>query len=190
MIPLDFGVFDSDNHYYEPRDAFRHVPPELADRAVRIVTDDSGKDTILVGGKKHHFTPPTFDLVPPPGHLKEMLKGHGEGTAASFLKPMRPEYQNRDARLAVMDDDTLVGVISERDIVVHIAQGANLDHVTAAEVMATELVTVEPTATVVEAARLMIESGVRHQPVLAEENDDLVGFLSVRAVVEALAARD
>ncbi len=92
--------------------------------------------------------------------------------------------------LAVMDDDTLVGVISERDIVVHIAQGANLDHVTAAEVMATELVTVEPTATVVEAARLMIESGVRHLPVLAEENDDLVGFLSVRAVVEALAARD
>lgn len=92
--------------------------------------------------------------------------------------------------LAVMDDDTLVGVISERDIVVHIAQGANLDHVTAAEVMATELVTVERTATVVEAARLMIESGVRHLPVLAEENDDLVGFLSVRAVVEALAARD
>ena len=92
--------------------------------------------------------------------------------------------------LAVMDDDALVGVISERDIVVHIAQGANLDHVTAAEVMATELVTVEPTATVVEAARLMIESGVRHLPVLAEEDDDMVGFLSVRAVVEALAARE
>ncbi len=91
--------------------------------------------------------------------------------------------------LAVMDDDTLVGVISERDIVVHIAQGANLEHVTAAEVMATELVTVEPTASVVEAARLMVESGVRHLPVLAED-DDLVGFLSVRAVVEALAARD
>jgi CBS domain-containing protein len=90
--------------------------------------------------------------------------------------------------LAVMDDDTLVGVISERDIVVHIAQGANLEHVTAAEVMATELVTVEPNATVVEAARLMVESGVRHLPVLAD--DDLVGFLSVRAVVEALAARD
>ncbi|HET7351287.1 MAG TPA: CBS domain-containing protein [Marmoricola sp.] len=90
--------------------------------------------------------------------------------------------------LAVMDDDTLVGVISERDLVVHLAQGANLEHVTAAEVMATELVTVAPTATVVEAARLMIESGVRHLPVLAD--DDLVGFLSVRAVVEALAARD
>lgn len=103
MTAADFGIFDADNHYYEPRDAFRHLAPELADRAVRIMTDESGKDTILVGGRKHHFTPPTFDLVPPPGHLKEMLKGHGEGTAASFLKPMRPEYQHRDARLAVMD---------------------------------------------------------------------------------------
>ncbi|HEX5066294.1 MAG TPA: amidohydrolase family protein [Myxococcota bacterium] len=104
MSAVDFGVFDADNHYYEPRDAFRHLAPEMADRAVKVVTDASGKDTILVAGRKHHFTPPTFDLVPPPGHLKEMLKNHGEGTAASFLKPMRPEYQRRDARLAVMDE--------------------------------------------------------------------------------------
>ena len=103
------------------------------------------------------------------------------------VAPALAEYEV--GALAVMDDDTLVGVISERDIVVHIAQGANLEHVTAAEVMATELVTVAPTATVVEAARLMIESGVRHLPVLADDHD-LVGFLSVRAVVEALAARD
>ena len=101
--PPDSGIFDADNHYYEPRDVFRHLDPRLAERAVRIVTDASGKDTILVAGRKHHFTPPTFDLVPPPGHLKEMMQGHGEGTAASFLKPMRPEYQQRDARLAVMD---------------------------------------------------------------------------------------
>jgi CBS domain-containing protein len=90
--------------------------------------------------------------------------------------------------LAVVDNDTLVGVVSERDIIVHLAQGANLEHVTAAEVMATELVTVRPTDSAVEAARLMTESGVRHLPVLEEGN--LVGFLSVRAVVESLAARE
>lgn len=111
MTAADFGIFDADNHYYEPRDAFRHLAPELADRAVRIMTDEAGKDTILVGGRKHHFTPPTFDLVPPPGHLKEMLKGHGEGTAASFLKPMRPEYQRRDARLAMMDAQGVESVL-------------------------------------------------------------------------------
>src|SRR5262245_10836198 len=104
MTAPPFGIFDADNHYYEPRDAFsRHLDPRFADRAVKVVTDASGKDHITVAGQKHHFTPPTFELVPPPGHLKEMMTAHGEGTAASFLKPMRAEYQRRDARLAVMD---------------------------------------------------------------------------------------
>jgi predicted TIM-barrel fold metal-dependent hydrolase len=107
-----FGIFDADNHYYEPRDAFtRHLDPRLADRAVKVVTDASGKDTIFVAGQKHHFTPPTFELVPPPGHLKQMLKSHGEGTAASFLKPMRPEYQQKSARLAVMDAQGIESVL-------------------------------------------------------------------------------
>src|SRR5258705_8454752 len=105
MVSLQFGIFDADNHYYEPRDAFsRHLDPRLAERAVKVVTDASGKDAIFVAGQKHHFTPPTFALVPEPGHLKEMLTAQGEGTAASYLKPMRAEYQNRTARLAVMDE--------------------------------------------------------------------------------------
>ena len=70
-MSASFGIFDADNHYYEPRDAFtRHADPRMIDRAVKVVTGPDGKDTILVGGRKHHFTPPTFELVPPPGHLK------------------------------------------------------------------------------------------------------------------------
>ena len=112
MSAPSFGIFDADNHYYEPRDAFtRHADPRMIDRAVKVVTDADGKDTIFVGGKKHHFTPPTFELVPPPGHLKEMMKSHGEGTAASFLKPMRPEYQNRAARLKVMDEQGIESIL-------------------------------------------------------------------------------
>ncbi len=112
MSAPSYGIFDADNHYYEPRDAFmRHADPRMLDRAVKVVTDANGKDTIFVGGRKHHFTPPTFDLVPPPGHLKEMLKGHGEGTAASFLKPMRPEYQDRAARLRVMDEQGIESIL-------------------------------------------------------------------------------
>jgi predicted TIM-barrel fold metal-dependent hydrolase len=109
---IDFGIFDSDNHYYETRDAFtRHLDPRWRERAVHVVTEANGKDTIFVAGRKHHFTPPTFELVPPPGHLKEMLKAHGEGTAAAFLKPMRPEYQQRSARLAVMDAQGVESVL-------------------------------------------------------------------------------
>jgi predicted TIM-barrel fold metal-dependent hydrolase len=112
MTDPGFGIFDSDNHYYEPRDAVgRHLDPRFADRAVKVVTDSSGKDTIFVAGQKHHFTPPTFDLVPPPGHLKEMMKSQGEGTAAAFLKPMRPEYQQRSARLEVMDEQGVESIL-------------------------------------------------------------------------------
>src|SRR5690606_40637710 len=49
--------------------------------------------------------------LPPPGHLKEMLKAHGEGTSASFLGPMRPEYQQREARLAVMDAQGIESIL-------------------------------------------------------------------------------
>ena len=40
MTPLNFGIFDSDNHDYEPRDTFPHLDPSMADRAVKIVTPD------------------------------------------------------------------------------------------------------------------------------------------------------
>ena len=112
MTQTAFGIFDADNHYYEPRDAFtRHLNPALRERAVHVVTDAAGKDTIFVAGQKHHFTPPTFELVPPPGHLKQMLIAQGEGTAASFLKPMRPEYQQRAARLAAMDAQGIESIL-------------------------------------------------------------------------------
>ena len=112
MVELDYLSFDGDNHYYETRDAFsRHLDPRFADRAVKVVTDAAGVDRIFVAGQKHHFTPPTFELVPPPGHLKEMMTAQGEGSAASFLKPMRPEYQQRAARLAVMDQQGIESVL-------------------------------------------------------------------------------
>ena len=35
MVTSQLGIFDADNHYYEPRDAFsRHLDPRYADRAV------------------------------------------------------------------------------------------------------------------------------------------------------------
>jgi len=113
MTAPAFGIFDADNHYYETRDAFsRHLDPHFRERTVRVEHDAAtGKDTIFVAGRKHHFTPPTYELVPPPGHLKEMLKAQGEGTAASFLKPMRLEYQQREARLAQMDAQGVESVL-------------------------------------------------------------------------------
>lgn len=85
--------------------------------------------------------------------------------------------------LAVLDRDGLVGVVSERDVVRHVAAGADLRHTRAREVMSLEPVTVESSETLGHAARLMCDAEVRHLPVL--DGEELVGFLSLRDLLEA-----
>jgi predicted TIM-barrel fold metal-dependent hydrolase len=109
--PVDFQVFDADNHYYEATDAFiRHIEPEFRKRAMEW-GQINGKQRLLVGGKVNRFIPnPTFDPVTKPGALDEYFRGRNpknEGVRELFgeLDPIRerPEYRDREARLAVMD---------------------------------------------------------------------------------------
>lgn len=86
--------------------------------------------------------------------------------------------------LGVVEGGHLVGVVSERDVVTHLAHGANPEHVTAAEVMTTELVTARPDEPILDAARRMLDAEVRHLPVI--DGGDIAGFVSMRDVFEVL----
>jgi predicted TIM-barrel fold metal-dependent hydrolase len=104
-----FGLFDADNHYYEGLDAFtRHVPAAMRKRVVQWAEVD-GRIRLLVGGKVNTFIPnPTFDPIARPGSLQAFFKGKaasGKDLKSLFgdLEPIRPEYRDRQARLAVMD---------------------------------------------------------------------------------------
>src|SRR6188472_4454131 len=55
--------------------------------------------------------------------------------------------------LCVIEDGRLAGIVSERDVVVHIAAGANPAHLTAGEAMSNDLVTASPDDSVLEAAK-------------------------------------
>ena len=108
-MTIDYTTFDADNHYYEATDAFtRHLDPTMARRAMQWAEVD-GRRRLLVAGTVNRFIPnPTFDPVAKPGALDEYFRGRnpdGKGMAALFgdLEPIRPEYRDRDARLAVMD---------------------------------------------------------------------------------------
>lgn len=111
-----FALFDFDNHYYESRDAFtRYAPPELGSRGVEWVTV-RGRDRILVGGRLNSYVVrPTFDPVSRPGALYRWYRGNPEKKtireAFGELEPIRPEYQDRDARLGVMDQQGLAGAM-------------------------------------------------------------------------------
>ena len=111
-MDLGYRVFDADNHYYEPRDAFtRYIDPPFADRAVRPVIEPDGSEEVYVGDQQFTFLEHrNFDTAPKPGMLREMLQamkqGHGGGQVvkrSQVSEPHRPEYVTRAARVEVLD---------------------------------------------------------------------------------------
>ena len=87
--------------------------------------------------------------------------------------------------LLVLRGGTPVGMISERDIIGHLAAGANSEHLTAGEVMTTDVVTVGPHDSVLSAATQMRDAGVRHLPVLDDEGR-IAGMVSIRDALDVL----
>jgi predicted TIM-barrel fold metal-dependent hydrolase len=107
--PLGYGLFDADNHYYEKEDAFlRHVDPRIAHRAPRWVQMDNGARRLIFGDRMNRFVGAdhTFSMVGRPGGLKQGLAGV-VSQSRSDLEPVRAEFQERDARLARMNEQGL-----------------------------------------------------------------------------------
>jgi CBS domain-containing protein len=87
--------------------------------------------------------------------------------------------------LLVLRDGHLAGIVSERDVVVHVAAGTDLTHLTVGEVMAGDIVTISRDASIAAAAQAMVDADVRHLPVL--DGQLLAGVVSIRDVVPVLA---
>jgi predicted TIM-barrel fold metal-dependent hydrolase len=115
-MELSFRPFDADNHYYEPLDACtRHLDKEFRQRGVQVVEQGTHK-LVLAGGTVFRFIPnPTFNPIIVPGCLETMFRGQiPEGVDPRTLtkvEPLRREYQDRDARIATMDEQGLDGAL-------------------------------------------------------------------------------
>lgn len=118
-VHVDFPVFDCDNHYYEDDDAFiRHVPKDMRKRCMQWAVVN-GKKRLLVAGEINRFIPnPTWDPVARPGSLDAYFRGKNDKgvdvkTMFGELDPLadRPEYQDRDRRLEVMDAQGIEGAL-------------------------------------------------------------------------------
>lgn len=116
LIDLGFTPFDCDHHYYEAEDAFtRHMDPKLAKRGLQWA-EVNGKRRLLVGGRINRFIPnPTFDPIARPGSLDAYFRGQAatNDIRAAFgdLDSMNdhPEYRNRDAKIAKLDEQGIGG---------------------------------------------------------------------------------
>ena len=87
--------------------------------------------------------------------------------------------------LPVVDNKTLVGVVSERDYTRKIiVKGRSSKDTPVSDIMTKELLTVNPGDGVADCMRIMTEKRIRHLPVL--EGTKLVGILSIGDVVNWL----
>ena len=84
--------------------------------------------------------------------------------------------------LPVVDNGTLVGIVSERDYTRKvILKGRSSKETPVSDIMTAQLLTVTPSDNVIECMRTMTEKRVRHLPVL--EGTNLVGILPIGDVV-------
>ncbi|HUV09682.1 MAG TPA: amidohydrolase family protein [Acidimicrobiia bacterium] len=112
---LGYRPFDADNHYYEALDAFtRHLDPALGPRIVQWCEIDGRRYHVIGGKVSRAVVNPTFDPIAKAGAMHDYFRGNPDGkNPVEFLRdrePIRPEYRDRDARLAVMDEQGIEAV--------------------------------------------------------------------------------
>jgi CBS domain-containing protein len=78
-----------------------------------------------------------------------------------------------------------LGVISERDVVAVLAQGADPDAMAAREAMTNHIISARRHDPLFDAAGQMLDDAIRHLPVV-DENGAVVGMVSVRDLLRPL----
>jgi CBS domain-containing protein len=86
--------------------------------------------------------------------------------------------------LCVVENGALAGIVSERDVITHLAAGADPGHLSAGDVMTSDVVTVGPEESVRAAARRMHDDQIRHLPVL--DDGAIAGIVSIRDLLAVL----
>jgi CBS domain-containing protein len=102
----------------------------------------------------------------------------------SLAQAARKMWEQQTGSLLVLEGAELLGIITERDVLKAVASGTPLD-TPVSEVMSKDLITVEPTTSLREAAAIMSDKWIRHLPVL--EVGKLVGIVSQRDLAGVLA---
>ena len=88
--------------------------------------------------------------------------------------------------LAVVDDRTLAGIITERDLVRATTTGADPETALVKDWMTVAPDTIGPDVDVDEAAAWLLEMGYRHLPVMS--GDELLGIVSIRDLLWAISS--
>ncbi len=110
------------------------------------------------------------------------------------IAPNRPVFdalvilaEYKIGALAVLEEEKLVGIFSERDYAREIIlKGRSSKTTMISEVMSSDIISINPNNTVEEAMLKMSEKRVRHLPVM--EGEKVIGMLSIGDVVKETIA--
>lgn len=117
-------------------------------------------------------------------------KGHNVysiGPDASVYEAIKQMADDGVGALLVMEGESLVGIMSERDYTRKIVlQGKSSRETQVRDIMTKDVLYVRPEQTVEDCMALMTAKRVRHLPVLDE--DQVIGVLSMRDLVGSVIA--
>lgn len=112
---------------------------------------------------------------------RPVVKVHHEAT----LRQAAETFAAESIGAAVVRDTDPPGVLSERDVVRALAEGADPDQERTGDVMTEDVASVAPAEPLSRALRLMLDNEIRHLPVI--EDGVVIGMLSARDVLAAIA---
>lgn len=103
---------------------------------------------------------------------------HSVDADASVYDAVRVMNGQRIGSVLVVRGGRLVGILSERDVLLRVVpEGGDPHKILVAEVMTGELETVGPDSRIHEVMRIMTDRRVRHLPVV--EGDTVIGLVSI-----------
>lgn len=119
-------------------------------------------------------------------HASEVIRSPVIVGPAETLRDVSRTLWRESVGAAIVGSiDEAVGIISERDVVAELAQGAEADTVTAEQAMTGAIVAARPGDRLLDVIFLMLAEGVRHVPVV-DEVGTVTGMVSVRDLLRPL----
>ncbi len=121
-----------------------------------------------------------FDLVAKKGHTIWSIEPD-----AKVFEALQIMAEKNIGALLVIENNSLIGVISERDYARKIIlKGKASRDVPVREIMSSPVITISPRDDLEKALELMTRNHIRHLPVV--EKGEIQGVLSMRDVMEAI----